>query len=507
MSIKHSPATVTNGLVFYYDMANGKSFVGAPISNLLPTPSINAYPTYGNGWGTYNTNQYNGGAYFSIGTVTDVTSNIVTTSAPHPLRSYDVMNPQSSGGGLSGGTSYLIKKLSSTSFSIHNYNGSQDGSQGYINPATGNHKVYDDFANDVRVAVSISGFPTMWWGAPHMPNSGLVKEIVPQGFNGLVGQAATDCIRLHFDRPDGVTDGMAYGVDGAVTAGTPYTLSFWTRSVTPSAVGSGGYYQIYNYGVVGPTTYGLSFALGPLGVWTKQVLTFTPINPSCISYWFPNQGNMKFDIANIQFEAGSVANNFAAGTRSNTEALLDLTNNYTLTANSLNYASDGTFNLTGSDGSNISIPGVDLRMSFSLECWVNLSALQGGFWGHGITAGQQGLHLTIGSNYTRFGMYGDDTDFSLPHQTGVWAHYVFTYDNSTYVKSAYMNGVSYTGSQIQTQTAYTASPNTLRIGQTYSATAGTGLYGKVAVAKVYNRILTQAEIKQNFNALRGRFGI
>ena len=31
--------------------------------------------------------------------------------------------------------------------------------------------------------------------------------------------------------------------------------------------------------------------------------------------------------------------------------------------------------------------------------------------------------------------------------------------------------------------------------------------GSIAAVKAYNRILTAAEISQNFNALRGRFGI
>jgi hypothetical protein len=62
-------------------------------TNLIPSPTVNAYPTTGNGWGSYNTNQYGSGTYFSIGsTVNDVSNNVITmTSAIIPLRTYDVM--------------------------------------------------------------------------------------------------------------------------------------------------------------------------------------------------------------------------------------------------------------------------------------------------------------------------------------------------------------------------------------------------------------------------------
>ena len=109
MSLSHSPAVVTNGLILHYDMHNGKSFVGGPVTNTLDSPTVNGYPTYGNGWGTYNTNQYNNNTYFSIGTIASVSGNIVTTTAAHPLFSYSVVTPQSSGGGLTAGSYYTIK--------------------------------------------------------------------------------------------------------------------------------------------------------------------------------------------------------------------------------------------------------------------------------------------------------------------------------------------------------------------------------------------------------------
>jgi hypothetical protein len=36
---------------------------------------------------------------------------------------------------------------------------------------------------------------------------------------------------------------------------------------------------------------------------------------------------------------------------------------------------------------------------------------------------------------------------------------------------------------------------------------GAYLSGSIAVTQIYNRALTQAEITQNYNALKGRFGL
>jgi hypothetical protein len=48
---------------------------------------------------------------------------------------------------------------------------------------------------------------------------------------------------------------------------------------------------------------------------------------------------------------------------------------------------------------------------------------------------------------------------------------------------------------------------TLNIGNWYTLDTNRLLTGNIASAKIYNRALSDAEIKQNFEALRGRYGI
>ncbi|NCD07575.1 MAG: LamG domain-containing protein, partial [Spirochaetia bacterium] len=126
--------SLQNGLIAYYPFQTQtvRAIESSNSDNLIPNGNINSYPTVGNSWGTYNTNQYNSAIYFNIGNISSVENNIVTLSSiEHPMYTYDVLRPESSGGGVVAGRDYLIKKHSANTFSLHEYNSSQDGSLGF----------------------------------------------------------------------------------------------------------------------------------------------------------------------------------------------------------------------------------------------------------------------------------------------------------------------------------------------------------------------------------------
>ena len=163
-----------------------------------------------------------------------------------------MLRPQTTGGGVTAGTNYVIKKINDTnSFTLHEYNSSQNGSQGYINPDTGFFKVHDAYANDTRIPINSTNFPTMWWGPPHVPNSGLIKEIVPNEGK----RHGTNAIRLHAYRPDNVVDGMAYNVHTPVTLGDVITMSVWLKRSDGRGEGKSiGYSTYFGSGFSGSST-------------------------------------------------------------------------------------------------------------------------------------------------------------------------------------------------------------------------------------------------------------
>ncbi len=104
--------------------------------------------------------------------------------------------------------------------------------------------------------------------------------------------------------------------------------------------------------------------------------------------------------------------------------------------------------------------------------------------------------------YTHGGVQGEyyyPKSVSIP--TGTWGFYCITYDGTAV--RIYRNSVL-EGSQATSGTADWT--NGVRIGF-WSGGGGYYYQGAIANVSMYNRALTAAQVQQNFNALRGRYGI
>jgi hypothetical protein len=96
---------------------------------------------------------------------------------------------------------------------------------------------------------------------------------------------------------------------------------------------------------------------------------------------------------------------------------------------------------------------------------------------------------------------GTESFVTTPNlSVNTWYNIIWTYNGSTI--AVYTNGIA--GETVSLSGPLKTNTNPIRIGQ--------DIYGNntamtCASAQIYNRALTQAEILQNFNALRGRYGI
>ena len=509
MSVYSGPEINQSGLVFSYDMGNtNKSWKGEPSTNILPSPQNNGRFTTLNGWGTFNGNQYNNGNYFSIGTIASITNNIVTTTTAHPLRTFDAVTPQTTGGGVTAGAFYFIKKISATQFSLHSYNNTENGSQGFINPATGFHKVHDSIALDQRIEINSTGFPTMWWGSAHIPNSAIVKQVLDGA--GPEGQSV---MRLHIHRTDGIVDGMAYGVYTPVTTGNVINVSYWARTSYP---GKSMLYTTY-FGS-GVSAYNSQPTLTADWVRIKHQWT-SPATFSFYQYWFPNGSTdvpYWIDICDLQVEVNTQSGStpFVAGTRSNTQALADQTNNNTITLDSVTYNADGSFEFDGinnyaSFGNASALNSIGGTSAITVEAWVYYDTYLG-------NNGAQSYSVVTHKGYPwtwlmenpgntgriRFVIGGSDVACpdTETHPLSTWMQWVGTYDGSN--MKFYRNGVL---KRTTAATGVLGSNNGSAIIGEYAGSYR--INGKINAIRIYNKALTEEQVLQNFNALRGRFGI
>jgi hypothetical protein len=502
------------GLVFGYD-ANGFKFGGEPTTNLVPSAQHNGQFTTSNGWSTYNTNQYNGAQYFSIGTVGSVSNNIVTlSSVGRDIRSFDVLRAQTTGGGVTAGTDYVIKKLSSNTFSLHQYNGSQNGSQGYINPDTGFFKVHDAYANDVRLPINATDFPTMWWGAPHLPNSGLIKEIVPN--EGV--RFGTNAMRLHVYRNDGVADGMAYGVNTSVTTGDVITMSVWIKLVddrNPS--GTLGYSTYFGPGYsAGSTTF-----TNLTTDWKKYEYTWTASNTyGFISYWWPAGSSTPYaiDICDFQVEINKGhSTNFTTGTR--TEAFNDHANTTSIDTSNILWTSDEYPDFNGSStfidlGSDIVFKNTGGWTVESIAKYRNVPGGYDNVISPGNFIGSDSIinnswywsvlnnKLALWNRSPGVWKYGSTTI-----QPETWYHAVLTCSDDGTSYQMYLNGEPEGGDHVSY--VWNSAYSGLRvryIGQGNSDNKRR-VDGQIPVTRMYDRVLSANEVKQNYLSFKSRFGL
>ena len=163
-----------------------------------------------------------------------------------------------------------------------------------------------------------------------------------------------------------------------------------------------------------------------------------------------------------------------------------------------------------------SIPGISQsafpQASGSVSIWVNaLYGLSGvGGLGYFDTYDLSRNHIFIrnvnGTNQVALQISGAasyNAVYTLPsQQPNTWYNYVVTYITGTSKNfKVYSNGVLLANS---TPVSASWAPDGQYVGYGFTNSTMSGSYGPLLV---YNKVLSQQEVLQNYNALRGRFGL
>jgi hypothetical protein len=527
MSIKSGPNIITSGLVFNIDaMQQGwssryGSFNGEPTSNLFNSIT-NTYPKAGNSWGSYHVfvgtghNLYNGGSFFSIGTISGVTNNEVTTASAHPFLTYDAVRPETTGGGLTANTDYFIKKTGTYTFTVHAFDSTNDGSKGFDGYG---FAVHNSVNTDSRVSINASSFPTSWWGYPHLPNSSSVKMAITNGFDYM--NRKHDCIRIYYFRSDTTdSNGMAYGVSPTLDASTDYTYSFYHRAANESADGCTVGFTLYV--AAGTPYYPISTYFYPTREWQRFTYSFTTgLSGFTYSYWnaYANDAshlNPAVDIAEIQLEQKTHVTHFTPTSRAATSPGGGWNNIVTAQDkwaseifNDVTYNEADTSLYFGGSSGYVQMEPYSLP-EFTVEAWARCDGSQDGY---------AAVISDVYPSYINYCIRFEDTGPTLDCHGGLYYSGWYETGSVTLVDGQwYQLVVSFDGSNLRfyanltTGTPYTSiaitpqsSGTGLRIGRRWDT--GSYFQGDIAIVRIYDYALSVAEITQNFNALRNRFGI
>lgn len=322
--------------------------------------------------------------------------------------------------------------------------------------------------------------------------------------------------------------GNSYGYmykDIASTNGQAYTMSFWAYvspdcniTALPASVETTTGYAAANL----PGTYDLT----KKGTWQRIGASSTGVGTTTRWLAYPQRTGVTdgsfsgyFLIAGMQVETGTFATPYTDNTRSNTQALIDLTGMNTITASSLTYASDGTFSFNGSSNkmtnvvSAAFVPSTNtIGRSWEVVVKPGASMTAAGIFGHVLGAGCTYFcngGICIESGQYKFNWY-DNAAYQflasgVTATNGQYAHIIGTFDPSDLKMRIYVNG-TLMGTSAATNLNYGNAANEYQIG--YLSASGNSYTGKIDVCRYYyNKTLSAAEVKQNFNALRGRYGI
>lgn len=294
-----------------------------------------------------------------------------------------------------------------------------------------------------------------------------------------------------------------------------HTFSVWIRSLSGNCDCFLGAFRNSPWSLPGSSVKSIT------GEWQRFTFSWTPPDTTTHLIYMGShdtaaQKGNTLEFWGAQMEAKSHATQFTTGTRSATQGLLDRTGTSTIDISNASFDSNAQMTFDGTDDQFIVYNiGVDnYSEAFSYECvfkaegtWANdrisnIVGILGSYAGHyGLgKSGTNTISFVIrDANYKSISATVSDTS-TYHHLVGVW-------DQSNSQMRLYIDGELKNSASV-TKTG-TPDSNDLRIGgrAAFGGSNGSYYHGDIPIVKYYKTALTTAEVLQNFNATKSRFGL
>ena len=399
--------------------------------------------------------------------------------------------------------------------------------------AHGNPNIIEDglvFLYDVNNKKSYPGEPTeniflnpTFIGTAGTQNTTVTRNWYFSGYSGDTGfkfqNNSSATIPLKFPNEGAVitTDGSPdnqnrrFYCNEVLEVGATYAVSAWIYITYSGGVGIahfeyGG--DNLNNGYFDNINNHPNFVVGEWFYWEDTYTVGADYTHGLIGPVFSGSLDYFLAIQRFQIEKKSHATPFVNGTRSATQGLLDRTGNKTITLANMSYDSNAQKYFDGTDDY-ISIPTHTFgNGNWTLNAWVNPDVVSG----YNVMSNSSSGPVT-----NAFGFNGGKIVYRNYDGTWQWHHgnttmsiynwYMLTWVNyegasaSDGTMKMYVNGVA----DSDTFNSYTTNGGPCDvIGRNWTS----AFYnGKIDRVTIHNKSLTDAEVLQNFNATKSRFGL
>ena len=190
-------------------------------------------------------------------------------------------------------------------------------------------------------------------------------------------------------------------------------------------------------------------------------------------------------------------------------------NNGTLTNGPTYSSADGGSLVFNGSTTYVTVPDSPLlsftNNIFTFDYWVKFNTVASigvlgkmTTWEYAFRSSTSGVLQFITWNLSGTQVYASPSTPSTNVSTSTWYHHLSTADGTT--NTIYVNGVLVATATRSTNTMGDGT-NPLILGAGGDAGGWKYLDGNLSTVKIYNRYFSAAEAAQNFNALRGRYGI